>query len=205
MGTEDGKRYGILLNNAVGPSVKEDAVPGKSSTIPMATAAASRIVDCGDLDIRIGRDGTWYYRSSPIRRLPLVKLFASVLRREVDGRYFLVTPAERGGIEVDDVPFLAVELTATGCSHDQRRMLRTNLDEIVTAGLEHPLRLRTTARGETVPYVLVRDGLEARLLRPVFYDLVGLGTMECDAGGASFGVWSDGTFFRLGAPGADWD
>jgi uncharacterized protein len=184
--------------------VKENAVPGKSSTIPVATAAAPRIVDCGDVDIRIGRDGTWYYRGSPIRRLPLVKLFASVLRREADGRYFLVTPAERGRVEVDDVPFLAVELTATGCGHDQRLMLRTNLDEIVTAGPEHPLRFLTTARGETVPYIVVRDGLEARLLRPVFYDLVGLGTVECDAGGTWFGVWSDGTFYRMGEPGADW-
>jgi uncharacterized protein len=185
--------------------VKENAVRGKSSTSRAATAPAPRIVDRGDLDIRIARDGTWYYRGSPIRRLPLVKLFASVLRREADGRYFLVTPAERGRVEVDDVPFLAVELTATGCGHDQRLMLRTNLDDIVTAGPDHRLRFETSARDETVPYILVRSGLEARLSRPVLYDLVGLGTVEALAGGRSFGVWSDGMFFRLGEPGPDWE
>jgi hypothetical protein len=161
-------------------------------------------VDCGDLDMRIARNGTWFYRGSPILRLPLVKLFASVLRREADGGYWLVTPAERGRIEVEDVPFLAVELTVAGQGHEQLLNLRTNLDEIVTAGPDHPLRVETAADGEPAPYLLVRDGLEARLSRPVFYELVEFGTEEDIAGTRQYGVWSSGVFFRLGEVGPDW-
>jgi uncharacterized protein len=160
--------------------------------------------DCGDLDIRIARDGTWFYRGSPIGRLPLVKLFASVLRREADGSYWLVTPAERGRVEVEDVPFLAVELTAAGKGPDQRLIFRTNLDDIVTAGPDNPLRVETAASGEPAPYILVRGEMEARLVRSVFYDLVEFGTEEEIAGASQFGVWSNGAFFRLGNPGPDW-
>jgi len=161
-------------------------------------------VDCGDLDMRIARDGAWFYRGSAIGRLPLVKLFASVLRREADGTYWLVTPAERGRIEVEDVPFLAVELTVVGGGRDQQLIFRTNLDDIVTAGPDHPLRVETAASGEPAPYILVRGGLEARLARPVFYDLVELGGEEEIAGVVQFGVWSSGAFFWLGDPGPDW-
>ncbi len=161
-------------------------------------------VDCGDLDMRIARDGAWFYRGSPISRLPLVKLFASVLRREADGTYWLVTPAERGRIEVEDVPFLAVELTADGAGRDQQLIFRTNLDEFVTAGPDHPLRVETAASGEPAPYILVRGGLEARLARPVFYELVELGSEEEVGGATQIGVWSNGAFFWLGAPGPDW-
>jgi uncharacterized protein len=128
-----------------------------------------------------------------------------VLRREADGQYWLATPAERGRIEVDDVPFLAVALAATGHGRDQRLMLRTNLDEIVTAGPDHPLRIEAAADGATIPYILLHDGLEARLSRPVFYELVELGSEELVAGDRVFGVWSDGLFFRLGEPGPDWE
>ncbi len=155
--------------------------------------------------MRIARDGTWFYRGSPIGRLPLVKLFASVLRREADGRYWLVTPAERGRIEVDDVPFLAVAVTVEGEGRDQRLIFRTNLDEFVTAGPDNALRVETTARGEPAPYILVRDGLEARLARPVFYELVELGTEEPIGETTQFGVWSRGVFFRLGEPAPDWE
>ena len=155
-------------------------------------------IDCGDFDIRIARDGTWFYRGSPILRLPLVKLFASVLRREDDGAYWLVTPAERGRIAVEDVPFIAVALSAEGAGRGQRLIFRTNIDEFVTAGPDHPLRVETTASGEPAPYSLVRPGLEARLSRPVFYELVDLGGEEDIAGAVEFGVWSDGMFFRLG-------
>ena len=154
--------------------------------------------ECGDLDMRIARDGTWFYRGSPILRPALVKLFASVLRREADGGYWLVTPAERGRIEVEDVPFVAVALSAAGQGPDQQITLRTNLDEIVTAGRDHPLRVETAADGAPAPYILVRDGIEARLLRPVFYDLVELGRDEEIAGIRQYGVWSGGVFFRLG-------
>ena len=103
--------------------------------------------------MRIARDGAWFYRGSPIGRLPLVKLFASVLRREADGSYWLVTPAERGRIEVEDVPFLAVELTVAGEGRGQQLIFRTNLDDIVTAGPDHPLRVETAASGEPAPYI----------------------------------------------------
>jgi hypothetical protein len=156
------------------------------------------VVDCGDFGIRIARDGTWFYRGSPITRLPLVKLFASILTRDPDGGYALVTPAERGRIEVEDAPFLAVEVTRCGEGREQELIFRTNLDEIVTAEPNHPLRVETAAGGEPKPYILVRDGLEAKLTRAAFYELVELGREEWVAGRRQFGVWSGGAFFRLG-------
>jgi hypothetical protein len=161
-------------------------------------------IDCGDLAIRIARDGTWYYRGSPIGRPPLVKLFASVLRRESDGGYWLVTPAERGRIDVEDVPFLAVELTVEGEGRGQQLIFRTNLDEFVTAGPGNPLRVETAASGEPAPYILVRDQLEARIARSVFYELVELGTEEQVGNKIEFGVWSNEAFFSLGEPTPDW-
>jgi hypothetical protein len=169
-----------------------------------ASTGKRQPIDCGDLEMRIARDGTWFYRGSPIGRLSLVKLFASVLRREADGHYWLVTPAERGRIEVDNVPFLAVALTVDGEGRDQRLIFRTNLDEFVTAGSDNPLRIETATSGEPAPYILVRDGLEARLARPVFYELVELGTEEQVATRTQFGVWSGGVFFSLGEPAPDW-
>jgi hypothetical protein len=157
----------------------------------------------GDLHMRIARDGTWFYRGTPINRLPLVKLFASILRREADGSYWLVTPAERGRVVVEDVPFVAVEVDRNGEGHEQRLIFRTNLDEIVAAGPEHPLRVDTAASGEPAPYILVRPGLEARLLRPVFYELADIAGEEIIAGETQFGVWSDGVFFHLGDPGEE--
>jgi hypothetical protein len=183
----------------------ENAGPGNSSAITAATANKRPLIDCGDLDMRIARDGTWYYRGSPIGRLALVKLFASVLRREADGRYWLVTPAERGRVEVEDAPFLAVALTALGEGRSQELIFRTNLDEFVTAGPLNPLRVETTAKGEPAPYILLRNQIEAKLARPVFYELVELGTEERVRGTAEFGVWSKGVFFRLGEPGPDWE
>jgi len=155
--------------------------------------------------MRIARDGSWFYRGSPINRLALIKLFASVLRREADGGYWLVTPAERGRIEVEDAPFLAVALTVEGKGRDQRLIFRTNLDEFVTAGPGNPLRVETAANGEPRPYILIRDGLPARLTRPVFYELVDLATQEEVEGVVQFGIWSQRIFFWLGDPGADWD
>jgi uncharacterized protein len=159
--------------------------------------------ELGDLDMRIARDGTWYYRGSPINRIPLVKLFASVLRREGDGSYWLVTPAERGRVVVEDAPFIAVAVEVQGAGRDQGLIFRTNLDEIVTAGPEHPLRVETAADGTPSPYILVRPGIEARLARPVFYELAELGHEERIGGEEQFGVWSGGTFFRLGEIEAD--
>ena len=159
--------------------------------------------ELGDLDMRIARDGTWFYRGSAINRMPLVKLFASVLRREPDGLYWLVTPAERGRVTVEDVPFIAVAVDREGEGRDQNLIFRTNLDEFVTAGPDHTLRVETAADGTPAPYILVRPGLEARLARPVFYELAELGGEELIAGESQFGVWSGGMFFRLGDPGEE--
>lgn len=155
---------------------------------------------CGDFDMRIGADGTWFYRNSPIGRLPLVKLFASVLRRESDGSYWLVTPVERGTIIVDDVPFVAVEVDADGEGLARTLNFRTNLDERVTADDSHPIRVEIdAATGEPRPYIHVRNGLEARILRPVYYQLVELGEFRERDGEESFGIWSGGRFFTLGS------
>lgn len=151
--------------------------------------------------LRIAHDGTWYYRGSPIRRLELVKLFASVLRREADGSHWLVTPVERGRIEVDDAPFIAVEMVVEGAGREQRLRLRSNLDEWVTLGRAHPIRLRPapgqTADAGPIPYVEVRDGLEARLARAVYYELVELGVTQEVDGRTRYGVWSEGCFVAL--------
>lgn len=179
----------------------ENPAPSNPSPTRAKTPRRQPPVDHGDLDMRIGRDGTWYYRGSPINRLPLVKLFASVLRRDPDGGYSLVTPAERGRVAVEDAPFLAVALDRRGDGDRQELIFRTNLDEIVAAGPEHPIRVEVAASGEPAPYLLVRPGLEARLSRPVFYQLVDVADAAREAGAAGFGVWSGGAFFSLGDPG----
>jgi hypothetical protein len=205
MGAVEFKQTDPSSNSSTGAKLTQNAGSGNSSSAAIASTGSRLPVDRGDLEMRIARDGTWFYRGSPIGRLPLVKLFASVLRREADGRYWLVTPAERGRIEVDDVPFLAVAVTVEGEGHDQRLIFRTNLDEFVTAGPDNPLRVETAASGEPAPYILVRDALEARLTRPVFYELVELGTEEPSGETTQFGVWSRGVFFRLGEPAPDWE
>jgi uncharacterized protein len=159
---------------------------------------SARLQFCGEIDIRIGRDGTWFYHGSPIGRKPLVKLFASVLRREGDD-YWLVTPAERGRIKVDDVPFTAVEVNAVGAGPSQTLTFRTNLDDEVAADAEHPIRVAYAPdSGEPRPYILVRDRLEARILRPVFYELVELAQMHRIGDDEVYGVWSREQFFPLG-------
>ncbi len=152
---------------------------------------------CGDIDIRIGRDGTWFYHGSPIGRKPLVKLFASVLRRDEAGDYWLQTPVEKARIQVDDAPFVAVEMTVSGTGRDQCLSFRSNLDDEVEAGPDHPLRfVFDAATDEPSPYVLMRPGLEALIARAVFYDLVDLA--EGDPDTHMLGVWSSGAFFPLG-------
>ena len=148
--------------------------------------------------MRIARDGTWFYQNSPIGRLPLVKLFATVLKRDEAGQYWLVTPAERGRIAVEDVPFVAVELDVAGSGRDQELIFRTNLDEIVIADGDHRLRVDEGGPGGPQPYIAVRNGLEARLARPVFYRLVELGREERVGDAMMFGAWSRQVFFPLG-------
>ena len=157
---------------------------------------------CGDIDMRIARDGTWYYMGSPIGRKPLVRLFASVLQRNESGEFWLVTPAEMCRIRVEDAPFTAVGMTVRGTGWNQRLVFRTNLDEEVAAGRDHPIRVETDAEtGEPSPYVHVRGGLEALISRSVFYDLVDLGLERSGPSGRTLGVWSGGEFFRIGALG----
>jgi uncharacterized protein len=152
---------------------------------------------CGDLDMRIATDGTWYYLKTPIGRPELVKLFASVLKREGD-RYFLVTPVEKCGIEVDDAPFLAVELKIVESADSRALHFRTNVDDWVACGPEHVLRFEREANtGGLKPYLHVRRDLWAKVTRALFFDLVALGE-ERDVGGKSmFGVVSMGMFFAM--------
>lgn len=156
---------------------------------------------CGDLDIRIARDGTWFYLGTPIGRKPLVRLFSSILRRDGNS-YFLVTPVEKVGILVDDAPFVAVDVAAEGAGEAQALTFTTQVDDVVAAGPEHPIRVAFDPEtGEPAPYVHVRAGLEALIDRKSFYRLVELGVEEERDGVAQFGVWSGGAFFAF-APAA---
>ncbi|GAA6199809.1 DUF1285 domain-containing protein [Aquicoccus sp. SU-CL01552] len=155
---------------------------------------------CGDLDIRIARDGSWYYLGSPIGRPALVKLFSSILKKE-DGKYFLVTPVEKVGITVDDAPFVAVDVEAEGDGRDQVLRFTSHVGDEATAGPEHPIRVeRDPESGEPAPYVLIRANLEALIDRKSFYRLVDLGAHH----DGWFGVWSSGTFFPV-IPSAELD
>jgi len=187
-------------SNKIGPSSHGDQSQSAAAETGDRALQPGRIPQlCGDLDMRIARDGTWYYRNSPIGRPALVKLFSTVLRREADGSYWLVTPVERGRITVEDAPFVAVELTVSGSGPDQVLTFRTNLDDFVTADADHPIRVsHHPETAEPAPYILVRDGLEARLARAVYYQLVELGEERSVGGVAQYGVWSKGHFFPLG-------
>ena len=135
----------------------------------------------------------------------MVRLFSTVLRRGPDGGYWLVTPAERGRIEVEDAPFTAVALETRGAGREQALVFRTNVDDEFVAGPDHPIRVvEGGRRGEPRPYVLVRAGLEALILRPVFYQLVDLAVERNEPGRTVLGVWSGGAFFALGARGEEW-
>ncbi|WP_259781221.1 DUF1285 domain-containing protein [Aestuariispira ectoiniformans] len=152
-----------------------------------------------DFDIRIGRDGQWYYHGSPIERLKLCKLFSTVLQKDDQGDYWLVTPGEKGRIDVEDAPFLAVELTVEGDGKDRILTFRTNLDHHVTVDADHPIRVENNPEsGEPSPYVMVRDGLEAKINRSAFYELVELAELEEYGDQPVFGVYSSGEFFALG-------
>ncbi|WP_083100323.1 DUF1285 domain-containing protein [Pseudophaeobacter leonis] len=148
---------------------------------------------CGDLDMRIARDGTWFYLGTPIGRFELVKLFSSILKRE-EGKYFLVTPVEKVGIIVDDAPFVAVDFEAKGTGDAQVLSFTTHVGDQMVAGAEHPIRVeRDATTGEPSPYVLVRADLEALIDRKSFYRLVELGAHH----EGWFGLWSSGVFFPV--------
>lgn len=149
---------------------------------------------CGDSEMRIARDGTWFHQGSPIGRMAMVRLFATILRREADGGYVLVTPGEKLSITVDDAPFVAVEVRSEGTGRDRRLAFRLNTDEIVLAGPANPLRFADTADGPH-PYLRVRGGLEALVARSVYYELAMAALDENDD---PAGLWSDGAFFAFG-------
>jgi hypothetical protein len=152
---------------------------------------------CGEIDMRIAADGAWFYHGTPIGRPALVKLFASVLKREGD-RFFLVTPVEKCGIVVDDAPFVAVELEVGNGSAGRELRFRTNVDDWVACGPDHPLRFEPeTETGGLKPYVHVRSGLWAKATRAVWYELVELGEAREIAGTEMFGVVSAGQFYAM--------
>lgn len=184
-------------------------------TEPSPAEAVNRLKrnECGAFGIRIAADGTWYYQGSPIGRKELPKLFSTVLSRDEDGLYWLTTPAEHGTVDVDDLPFVAVEMTIDGEGPQQVVRLRTNLDVWVEVGDDHPLRVdHDHETGQPSPSVVVRDRLEARLSRTLYYDLVAH-ALEGKGAPAPFqteqsseqviGVWSKGAFFTLGTLSAE--
>jgi len=156
---------------------------------------------CGDIDMRIAADGSWHYMKSPIGRIELVKLFASILRRDEE-RYVLVTPAERVGIQVDDAPFVAVEMRVAEDEGRRTLSFRTNVDDWTAAGPEHPMRFEVGASEGLKPYVHVRADLWARVSRALFYDIADLGEIREVEGTAMFGIASGGRFFPM-APAAE--
>jgi hypothetical protein len=151
---------------------------------------------CGEIDMRIAADGTWFYNGSPIGRLPLVKLFASILRKDPD-RYVLVTPVERVGIAVEDAPFQAVEMAVEGRGEHRQIAFRTNVDDLVKVGPHHPLRFDRDPAGGLKPYLRVRGELWARVTRALAYDLVELGEERELSGKRVFGVAAGGEFYPI--------
>ena len=152
---------------------------------------------CGDIGLRISRDGRWHYQGSPIPRPALVKLFARVLRRDEDGRFYLVTPAEKVDVAVEDAPFLAVEMETAAAGREQVLLFRTNVDDVVRCGPEHPLRFEEGDPDQGLkPYVRVRGRLDALVTRTLVYDLV---DAAGEGPGGRTGIWSGGAFFPLGS------
>jgi hypothetical protein len=152
---------------------------------------------CGDIGLRIRSDGTWLYQNSPIGRIALVKLFASILRKDADANTYLVTPAEKILVTVDDAPFLAVDMVASGEGEASTLTMRTNVDDVVTVDAAHPLRfVRQEQSGGLKPYVRVRGRLEALVTRAVYADLVALAVPR-EASCATLGVWSGGIWWEM--------
>ncbi|MBI3699368.1 MAG: DUF1285 domain-containing protein [Afipia sp.] len=151
---------------------------------------------CGDLDMRIATDGTWFYLGTPIGRHALVKLFSTILKHE-DGKYFLVTPVEKVGIRVDDAPFMAVEMAEEGEGASRKLTFRTNMDDWVPCNPEHRLRFEMASDGGITPYLHVRSDLWAKVTRALYYDLVEMGEERIVDGREMFGVVSNGEFFAM--------
>lgn len=152
-----------------------------------------------DMDLRITRDGTWHYLGSPIQRTRLVRLLSKVLRRENE-EFFLVSPQEKLRIRVDDAPFIAVEMEYLGDAEDQRLVFRTNVDDVIVAGVDHAIRIvENPQTGEPAPYIAVRDGLDALISRAVYYELADIAQPAPAPRQHTLGVTSEGCFFALGS------
>ena len=155
--------------------------------------------DCGEIDMRITRDGNWHYMGTPIGRAALVRLFSTVLRRDADGFHYLVTPVEKIRIRVDDAPFVAVRLEVRGTGAERELDFTTNVGDRVPLGSDHPLRVEhDDLSGEPSPYLRVRGRLDALISRALFFELVELGEERSTVDGIDFGVWSRGHFYSLG-------
>ena len=148
---------------------------------------------CGDSAMRIARDGTWFHEGSPIGRPAMVRLFSTILRREPDGRFVLVTPVEKLDIAVEDAPFVAVEVKSEGEGKERSLAFRLNTGDLVVAGPDHALRFEERDDGPH-PYLHVRGGMEALVARPVYYELAAIALAEGDQ---PPGLWSGGAFFPL--------
>jgi len=187
----------IRAGNLAGLGRLQDLAAGAAERRP-APVESWNPPYCGDIGLKILRDGTWLYQGSPIGRPALVKLFAGVLRKDGDGKTYLVTPAEKVDVEVEDAPFLAVEMEVQGGGSEQRLIFRTNVDDVVACGAEHPLRFAEQQPGGGLkPYVHVRGRLEALLTRALLHDLVALAVEEVGEGKRAVGIWSGGVFFPL--------
>lgn len=202
-----GLRTGPARRSAGNPAGSGLAMPRQDRSDAVVASAKARgkrpsgalpkLNLCGDIGLKIGRDGTWYYQGGVIGRKGLVKLFASVLRYEKDGRYYLVTPVEKVPIAVEAMPFIAVEMRRQGRGKKQSLSFRTNVDDTVKAGRKHKLGFERGPAGGFTPFIFVRDGLKARLSRPVYYELAALAAKN--PSGKGEGVWSGGAFFPFPA------
>ena len=175
------------LTQALGAARREKRLPPVESWNPP---------HCGAIDMRIASDGTWFYNGSPIGRRELVKLFSTVLRRDPDG-FVLVTPVEKLTIAVDDAPFAAVEMALEGEGEGREIAFRTNVDDVVRVGADHPLRFERDTGDGVKPYLHVRAGLWARVTRALTYDLLELGEEREVDGALMFGVAAGGTFYPV--------
>jgi uncharacterized protein len=198
-------QYGQSENRSMANEPAQHTLAGLETVLRSQDGRRAAPVDrwnppyCGDIGLEILRDGTWLYQKSPIGRRALVQLFARVLRKDDDGRTYLVTPAEKVDVKVHDAPFLAVEMEVRNPGPGQSLLFRTNVDDIVLCGPEHPLRFAREANGGLKPYLLVRGRLEALVTRALYQDLVALAEplMVDDQ---TLGLWSNGVVFRLETP-----
>lgn len=198
----------IVTEGPAQPKKPPASMPEAPEAIVLAPKAMPapprKTVDHGHLPFVIKRDGTWLYKGGPITRKPMVCLFSTVLKRDETGAFFLETPAERGFIDVEDAPFVAVELHWAGQGRQQSLSFRTNTDQCVTAGREHPIRIaHDLLTCEPTPYLHIRDGngkypIEARINRATYYELAALAEPGLKHGRKVLGVWSEGVFFSLG-------